>query len=197
MAWWKFLNLNALLSVADPELRRFAQRIWASIPDNSSLKTETFERFFGVFKSWAEIQARGKGPIGDIIEKLTDVGDFAVRGGGPKAVKADHDWMDRFFTEAIRRIEKAVDPELEFEKAQLEFSLRSELLKIIEEKRRESAGPAKSEPSIDWAKIQSQYSALGERIGKFTAKAVNFAEKADEKAASKLNKLADWLERRA
>lgn len=190
-----FFNLNTLLSTLDPELRKFAQRIWATIPDSSPLKTETFERVFGVFKAWAEKRASGIGPIGDIVEKLTDVGDFAVR--GPKGVKAAHDWMDRFYAEAAKRIEKAADPKAELEKVKLEFELRRELLKVIEEARK-AAEPAKPEKvSIDWSKIQSQYEAFLVASAKFTAKVVNQAEKTVKTVKTidqQFERFANWLD---
>ncbi|MEK7579791.1 MAG: hypothetical protein AAB469_01195 [Patescibacteria group bacterium] len=170
-----FLNLNTLLSVLDPESRRLAQTWWVSLPDDSPLKSELFERVFGVFKAWAETRAKGMGPIGDVIEKLTDIGDFAVRGGS-KSVKAAHDWIDRFYSEAAKRIEKAADPKAELGKIKLEFELRRDLLKSIEEARK-AAEPAKPEKvSFDWSKIQEQYESFLLASARFTAKAVNQVE---------------------
>lgn len=200
MAKTALFNLNTLLSVLDPELRKVAQKWWAIIPDDSSLKSELFERVFGVFKGWAETKVRGMGPIGDVVEKLTDVGDFAVR--GPKGIKAAHDWMDRFYAEAAKRIEKATDPEAELERVKLEFELRRELLGVIEEARK-AAEPAKPEKvSIDWSKIQDQFGTLLEQSARFTAKAVNRAEKtakevdhwAGDTAAPRVGQFRQWLE---
>lgn len=157
-----FFNLNTALSILDPELRKIAQRLWASIPDNSPIKSELFERAFGVFKSWAETKARDMGVLGDVVEKLTDVGDFAVRGGVPVA-KAARDWMDRFYDEAAKRLEKTPADRLqtEFEKIQLEFHLRRELIEAIEAAKKEAKGPAKPEkPLIDWEKMQDRFERL-------------------------------------
>lgn len=191
-----FLNLNTLLSVLDPELRKVAQKWWATIPDDSPLKGELFERVFGVFKGWAETKARGMGPLGDVVEKLTDVGDFAVR--GPKGVKAAQDWMSRFYAEAAKRIEKAADPKAELEKVKLEFELRRELLKVIDEARK-AAEPARPEKvSIDWNKIQDQYRTFLGGASKFAAKAVNQTEKIDpwaaNTAAPQVRRFGQWLE---
>lgn len=192
MARTALFNLNTLLSVLDPELRKVAQKWWATIPDDSPLKGELFERVFGVFKGWAETRAKGMGPFGDVVEKLTDVGDFAVR--GPKGIKAAQDWMDKFYSEAAKRIEKAVDPKAELEKIELEFELRRDLLKVIEEARK-AAAPAKPEKiSFDWSKIQNQYESFLLASARFTAKAVNQAEKADRQVVRQLNRFADWLD---
>lgn len=192
MARTALFNLNTLLSVLDPELRKVAQKWWATIPDDSPLKGELFERVFGVFKGWAETKAKGMGPFGDVVEKLTDVGDFAVR--GPKGIKAVQDWMDKFYAEAAKRLEKAADPRAELEKIKLEFELRQELLKTIEEVRK-AAKPAESEKvSIDWSKIQNQYESFLLASARFTAKAVNQAEKADRQVACQFNRFADWLD---
>lgn len=170
-----FFNLNTLLSTLDPELRKFAQSIWAGIPDDSVLKTETFERVFGVFKAWAEKRASEMGPLGDVVEKLTDVGDFAVRGS--KGVKAAHDWMDKFYAEAAKRLEKATDPRAELKEIKLEFELRQELLKAIEEVRKAAKLTEPERVSIDWSKIQSQYESFLKASARFAAKAVNQTEK--------------------
>ena len=170
------LNVNTLLSFWDPEFRKWVQERWARIPEGHFLKSLPFERAFGVLKGWAEKRSSTlPWPIGDVVEKLTDVGDFAVRGS--KSAKAAHDWMDRFYAEAAKRIEKAVDPEAELEKIKVEFELRCELLKVIEEARK-AAEPAKPEKvSVDWSKIQNQYEAFLVASARFTAKAVNQAKR--------------------
>lgn len=189
-----FLNLNTLLSLLDPESRKLAQAWWASLPDNSPLKGELFERVFGVFKAWAETKSKGMGPIGDIVEKLTDIADFAVRGGGSKTAKVAHGWMDRFYNEAAKRIEKAADPRAELERVKSEFELRRGLLQYIEEAKK-SAEPARpAEVLIDWSKIQNQYEAFMLASAKFTAKAVNQTVKTDRKVADQLKQFANWLD---
>ncbi|TSC91299.1 MAG: hypothetical protein G01um10142_27 [Parcubacteria group bacterium Gr01-1014_2] len=192
MAKTALFNINTLLSVLDPELRKVAQKWWAIIPDDSPLKSEFFERVFGVFKGWAETKARGMGPLGDVVEKLTDVGDFAVM--GPKGVKAAQDWMDRFYSEAAKRIEKAADPKVELEKVKLDFELRRELLKVIEEARK-AAEPAKPEKvSIDWQKMQDRFDNLFIGFAKAGGAVVRGSRKTDQQLARQLNRLADQLE---
>ncbi|MEK7622065.1 MAG: hypothetical protein AAB415_02705, partial [Patescibacteria group bacterium] len=172
-----FLNLNTLLSVLDPESRKLAQTWWASIPEGSPLKTELFERVFGIFKAWAETKAKGMGPIGEVIEKLTDIGDFAVRGGPKPDVKTSQAWMDRFFIDAGKRLEKTANPKIEIEKIKLEFELRRDLLKVIEEARK-AAEPTKAEKvSFDWSKIQNQYEAFLLGVARLPAKVINQAVK--------------------
>lgn len=194
-------NLNTLLSVWDPEFRKWAQEKWSRIPDGHFLKSVPFERGFGVFKGWAEKKSGSLSwPLGDVVEKLTDIGDFAIR--GTKGAKdTAHDWMDRFYGEASKRIEKAPDPEAELEKIKLEFELRRELLKVIEEARK-AAEPAKPEKvSIDWSKIQNQYEAFMLASAKFAAKAVNQADKtaketdkwAAKTAAPQVRRFGRWL----
>lgn len=189
-----FLNLNTLLSVLDPESRKLAQAWWASIPDDSPLKSELFERVFGVFKAWAETKAKGMGPIGDVIEKLTDIGDFAVR--SPKMdVKSSQAWMDRFFAEAGKRLEKSSKPRKEAEKIKIEFELRRDLLKVIEEARNATAGTKKGTPSIDWGKMQDRFEGVLVGFAKAHGVVVRESKKADQKLAHELNRFADWMRR--
>lgn len=197
-------NVNTLLSVWDPEFRKWAQEKWSRIPDGHFLKSVPFERGFGVFKGWAEKKSGSlPWPLGDVVEKLTDVGDFAIR-GTKGARDTAHDWMDRFYAEAAKRLEKATDPELEFEKIKLEFELRAALLKVIEEARK-AAEPAKPEKvSIDWSKIRDQYETFLLTSARFSAKAVNQAEKtardidhwAGNTAAPRVRQFRQFLETR-
>lgn len=195
-------NVNTLLSIWDPEFQKLAQEGWSRIPDGHFLKSVPFQRAFGVFKGWAEKRSSAMPwPIGDVVEKLTDIGDFAIR-GSKGAKETPHDWMDRFYAEATKRLEKAADPRAELEKIKLEFELRQELLKDVEEARK-AAEPAEPERvSIDWSKVQSQYESFLVASAKFTAKVVNQAEKAAEAvddwaantAAPAVRRFGAWLE---
>lgn len=140
---------NILLSVAEPEIRKLAEKFADAIPENSFLRSESLERVVGVVKSWIEGKAKViPGIKGELLEKSTDFVDFAgSRLFGSKkeekAAKVVKDWMDQFFTEAGKRLREAPDEEAkkkEFNKIKKEFELRQKLLKIIE------AAKPKSEP---------------------------------------------------
>ena len=140
---------NILLSVAEPEIRKLAEKFADAIPENSIFRSESIERVVGVVKSWIEGKAKTiPGIKGELMEKSTDFVDFAgsrLFGGKKeeKAVKAVKDWMDQFFTESGKRLREAKTiPEKEAELLMIkkEFELRQELLTLIE------AAKPKAEP---------------------------------------------------
>lgn len=194
--WW-----NMGLSIVDPEMEKLMERIARAVPMDSPLRSTIFARVFAVVKAWAESRAESMADLpGTLVEKLTDYGDFFVAnltgsGGGSskKVVDGGRDWMDKFLAEAGERLKKAPTPEearVEAEKIKAEFALRRELLKVIEEARREATPPAtKAEamPSIDWPQMQARLIAV---IGTAAAVVDNVAEK----AAVPVGKFAGWLE---
>ena len=132
---------NLLLSVAEPEIRKLAEKFADSIPENSIFRSESVERIIGVVKSWVEGKAKSiPGIKGELLEKSTDFVDFAgsrLFGGKKeeKAVKAVKDWMDQFFTESGKRLREAKtipEKEAELQNIKKEFELRQELLQLIE-----------------------------------------------------------------
>ncbi|MEK7093738.1 MAG: hypothetical protein AAB903_00145 [Patescibacteria group bacterium] len=140
--------LNAVLSLLEPELRRFGERLATSVTPDSPLRGEGAERVFGVLRSLVEsLVERLPGPAAEIGEKVTDIGEYfaaalygkhgreegkTAKTAGNKAVK---DWMDSFLEEAAKRMAKATDPTEEAKKLEVEFSLRMKLLEMIEEAR--------------------------------------------------------------
>lgn len=143
---------NLLLSVAEPEIRKLAEKFADSIPENSIFRSESLERVVGVIKSWIEGRAKTiPGIKGELLEKSTDFVDFAgsrLFGGKKeeKAAKVVKDWMDQFFTEAGKRLHEAKtipEKEAELQMIKKEFELRQELLSMIE------AAKPKPEPEKD------------------------------------------------
>ncbi len=162
---------NIGLSVLDPEAEKIMERLAAAIPLDSPLRSEIVSRIFGVVKAWAESMGERIPGLGGVaIEKLSDYGDFLVAnltGGnsrGRKKATSPQDWMDRFLAEAGERLKKAPTPEetrVEAEKIKAEFTLRKELLQVIEQARREAVPAAKTEAvSIDWAQMQARLVAV-------------------------------------
>ena len=149
--------LNALLSLGDPELRKIAERFANSISEDSWLRTDFAERFIGTLKGLLEAWSSSLGPgMSTVVEKFSDTLDFmssSLYGGEKKGVSAKsvtaRDWMDNFFKDAVKRIEK-VEGKEELEelskRLKAEFNARKELIALIEEARK-NAQPQKPAPS--------------------------------------------------
>ena len=127
--------LNPLLSIFDKEARGIIDRIAARIPEDSFLRSEVFGRVFDVLRGVTE--GVNFGPLTTVVEKLTDYGDALAKDLDEKAKTAKttevlQGWMNKFATDAGKRLEKAADPTAELAKLKLEFTARIELLKLIE-----------------------------------------------------------------
>lgn len=186
---------NMLLSVVDPEMERFTERIAAAIPENSPLRSEIVGRIFAVVKAWVEsVGERIPGMGGVLLEKSTDYGDFLVanltKGSGKKA-RSTRDWMDGFLTDAAERLKRAPTAEAaraETEKIKAEFELRRGLVEMVDQARREATPAAKTEAvSIDWAAMKQKFETA---IGVAATEVKRIAAEAD----AKLGPVADWLE---
>lgn len=185
----------------DPILRNWAQKIAATVPQGSGLRSDIFQSALGALKGLVEVISE-KLPswAAVLIEKGTDLGDFftgALGGQEEKKVATEivDGWMEKFFNEATGRLAKADDVQKEFEKIKLEFGLRGQLLKMIEEAAK--AEPKKGEepaPKIgfkfNWKEWKEKFKALAHNS--FS----RYASFADEKTAEALSKFNKNLEER-
>jgi|SRR3989338_8649082 len=161
---------NALVSaVVDPALRKLAERFASSVSEDSWLRSEFAERFLAGLKGLAE-SYKGTGVSGVVTEKATDFFDFASGDlfgkGGEKKSAADvlQGWMNKFFSDAGKRLEKAANPEAELAKIKQEFAARMEVLRMIEaaakelaEEKKAAAKPAKPVQPIEVGKTVDQF----------------------------------------
>ena len=164
---------NILLSVAEPEIRKLAEKFADAIPENSIFRSESIERVVGVVKSWIEGKAKTiPGIKGELMEKSTDFVDFAgsrLFGGKKeeKAVKAVKDWMDQFFTESGKRLREAKTiPEKEAELLMIkkEFELRQELLTLIEAAKPKSESEEKEKKPLISDEVKKEIKKGAEEI---------------------------------
>jgi hypothetical protein len=158
--------LNMLASIADPELRKLAERIAASIPEDSWLRSDVAERLIGALKGWIESQAGSLGPItGVAVEKISDLMDFATSNLYEKDSSDISGWMNKFLTAAQKRMAATDDPSGECQKIELEFDLLQRLAKVIEEKKKEGAPPTQPSKPIDWRYWKGKLTALDTSTG--------------------------------
>lgn len=146
------------LGLLDPVLQKWAIKIAELLPANWG-RSDVFQSIFGVLKGFLEsISKASPLPVRLALEKATDIGDFLaqeLRRGKAKEIKAIvEDWMEKFFNDAGLRLEKAKAEDLkaEFEKIKLEFTLRNELLKLIEESKPKEEPVPVVEP-VKWQEI--------------------------------------------
>ena len=172
MADMQISLLNAFAGIADPELRRLAEkavkRFDASIPDESLLRSEFAERFFGFLKGFIESQSRKLNPLSDAgIEKVIDLLDFAAADffyeNGRAANSIAQDWMRKSLERADERINDAVDADAmrdELEQFRTEFEVRKQIVVMVEDA---VAGQIQDELKcpIDWdAKLRNWTDAI-------------------------------------
>jgi hypothetical protein len=102
--------------------------------------------------------------------------------------------MAKFFNEAGPRLEKAADRRQEFENIKLEFELRRELLKLIEEASKppepEPTKVQPTEPSWNWEKWQKKFSDFAE---KWYPQIKSSLKIADHETAQKIYRFNRWL----
>ncbi len=178
MAQKKAGVLNAILStIIDRPMRQFAERLAASVSEESWLRSEFAERLLSGVKGLAEgYEKTGLGGV--VVEKATDFLDFAAGGlfektaAGPS--QAGRGWMDRFLRYVEKTIAETSPTDLVAVRARLEqeFAIRKAIVELVESAARE-AQPERPKPEpIDWVAVRARFGA------------------ADTKVAGTLN---DWL----
>lgn len=104
--------LNALISVADPEIRRLAEKLAREVPEESPLRSPLAERVLGALKALVESSAEGMHPVpGALVEKLTDLMDFSgttlfSKNDPPADVKARAEVFLKEAEQAVKRRQK-------------------------------------------------------------------------------------------
>jgi len=159
--WQKILN-PLISSIADPLLRKTAERFAASIPEGSWLRSEVAERILAGLKGLAE-SYKSAGVSGLFVEKATDFFDFASsflfekKTGGDFSSTAQR-WMNKFFEKAQKTLASAPADKLDEVRDRLkkEFELRKEIFNLVCEAEKEFR-PKKSAPQpIDWAELDKK-----------------------------------------
>lgn len=157
--------LNALFSALNPEIRAFAERFAASIPEGHWLRHPLVERLVGVLGGRLERESEKMGPVlGVLVEKFTDFIDFAspnlFKKDSKGVVRIGRDWMSGFLKYAEKRLSEAAPENINTELARLqaEFEARKQIVAMLEEAVK-AAEPAKStsEPinwDAEWNKIK-------------------------------------------
>lgn len=155
--------LAIVAGVADPVLKKWAQKLAISIPEQSSLRTEAFESVIGAFKGFIETEAEKLSPTaGVIIEKATDFSDFLSGALGPQAGFNLEKWASEILNEAGQRLQESKDPTAELERIKLELKLKKQLVEIIKQEL-----PPTPLPTVDWRKVDKQ---VAETLGGFNKK---------------------------
>jgi hypothetical protein len=161
MDWKKTLN-PIISAIADPLLRKAAERFAASIPEESWLRSEVAERVLAGLKGLAE-SYKGAGISGLFVEKATDFFDFASgslfdkKTGGDFSSTAQR-WMNKFFEESQKTLSQTPAEKLDEVRDRLfkEFQIRKEIFNLICESEKEFR-PRKPAPQpIDWAALDQK-----------------------------------------
>lgn len=208
-AQWQQM-FGAIVSMFNPEIGRAAEAVaksvLASLPEDSFLRRIPVERLVGALTGFAENAKKRRGPVGRVLmEKGVDFAEFFGRAfsgrGDQTTAKVSHDWINRFYDEAAKRVQKSADPESELEQIKLEFELRYDLLRTIEELRKQ-AEPKKEVTPIDWQEMQDRFEkflvGLAKRGGDVVRESKKTARKVDHLAANTaapaVRRLGQWLE---
>lgn len=150
---------NAVVSaIADPALRKFAERLASSISEDSWLRSEFAERLLAGLKGLAE-GYKGSGVSGIAVEKATDFLDFAsgnlfTKKKGSAAGTAQG-WLGRFVRDAEKALREAPRGELEEIRTKLlrEFEIRQEIAHLVEQAEKESQPPAPPKAAVDLKRV--------------------------------------------
>lgn len=152
---------NAIASIADPEIRRAAERLAENlkriIPKEAWANTVFAERVFGFIKGFAESRARELGVVpGTALEKLIDLLDFATadffQGDGKAVRRETASWLKAFEMHAEERLREARTPE-ELEGVQAYLEREFEIRKRIAEMVNEAIPPESERRPFDWEKL--------------------------------------------
>lgn len=163
---------NAIVSaIADPVLRRAAEKFVSSIPEDSWLRSELAERILAGLKGLAE-SYKGSGVSGLIVEKVTDFFDFASSSlfknkGDQKSFSAiTHNWIQKFWEESQKKLSESPLEKLGEIRERIleEFKIRTEIFQIVleTEKKFRAETPTKNK-KIDWTALDAQMSGLIEQ----------------------------------
>jgi hypothetical protein len=149
--------LNAIASaIADPLLRKAAERFAASIPEDSWLRSEIVERILAGLKGLAE-SYKGSGLSGLFVEKATDFFDFASsklfdkKAGGFEQLTQN--WLNQFWKDAQKILSETPAEKLQEARERIlkDFEIRKEIFKVIMEAEKEFQPPKKKPDPINWA----------------------------------------------
>jgi len=144
--------LAIVAGIADPVLKKWAQRLANLIPEQSNLRTEAFESVIGAFKGFIETKAEKLSPIAGVaIEKATDFSDFLSGALEPRTKFDLEKWASEILNESGPRLKESQDPVVELKRIKLELELRKQLVEIIKQEL-----PPTPPPAVDWQKIDKQ-----------------------------------------
>lgn len=156
--------VNAIVSaIADPLLRRAAERFTASIPENSWLRSEVAERMIAALKGLAEAY-KGSGVSGVVVEKTTDFFDFASSSLFKKqkesATNIAQSWIQKFWAEAQKTLAETPAEKLEEVRQKLleDFQIRKEIFQIVLEAEKEYQQPKEQirNNPINWVEFDQK-----------------------------------------
>ncbi len=166
--------LNMLLSAGNPEIRKLAEKLAATVPQGSLLRQPIAERFLGIVNALLEARSETMGPnAGAVVEKLTDLVDFAgpaLFGEEQKRGETLDNWTDQFLKDGMERISRAKpeDQQAELERLMQEFNLRKQLVEHV-----------KGEPKSLSEKIDLLIFGTPEKAAEAAARAKAFRERMD------------------
>ena len=163
--------LAALAGFFDPSLRELAQKLAASIPENSPLKHQSLESALGALKGLVETLAEQLPPVaGVMVEKATDFSDFLAGALNHRPELNLEKWASEVLKDAGERLRKAQDPTAELERIKLELQLRKQLVELV---RKEMPPP----PPSQAPKLEAVFQSWTDDINCFNAKLERKAEK--------------------
>lgn len=156
--------VNAIVSaIADPLLRKAAERFTASISEDSWLRSEFAERLIAGLKGLAEAY-KGSGLSGVFVEKTTDFFDFASSSLFKKqketATNIAQNWIQKFWADAQKTLEETPAEKLEEVRQKLleDFRIRKEIFQIVLEAEKEYQQPQKKVQAnpINWTELDQK-----------------------------------------
>ena len=165
MAEWKKVFNPIISAIADPLLRKAAQRFAESVSEDSWLRTDIAERILAAIKGLAE-SYKGSGVSGIFIEKATDFLDFSssslFKKTGDDFSSVAKQWIDNFWVEAQRSLSTSSVEKLDEVKDRIlkDFQIRQEIFRVICEAQQQLR-PQKSKPNpIDWVALDNRVAQL-------------------------------------
>jgi len=161
MDWKKTLN-PIISAIADPLLRKAAERFAASIPEGSWLRSEAVERILAGLKGLAE-SYKSTGIGGLFVEKATDFFDFASgslfdkKTGGDFSSTAQR-WMAKFFEEAQKALASTPTEKLDEAKERIlkDFQIRQEIFQVVCDAEKEFRPQKSISQPINWADLDKK-----------------------------------------
>ncbi|MEK7609095.1 MAG: hypothetical protein AAB476_01285 [Patescibacteria group bacterium] len=128
--------LAGVAGLFDPILRKLAQRLAQSVSPDSPLRTESIESVIGAVKGFAEVYAERFPTLSAVaVEKATDFADFLAvfLAEGGVETKTQSQLKD-FLADAAERLKKAENPQVEFERINLELGFIKDLARSAAQK---------------------------------------------------------------